>query len=79
MEVSAKKCEYTLGCNIKRIREKKMKLSQESLAELCGMSVRGYRKIENCESSATLESLNKLSEATGFTQIQLLTEDLVIE
>ena len=56
-----------------------MKLSQESLAELCGMSVRGYRKIENCESSATLESLNKLSEATGFTQIQLLTEDLVIE
>lgn len=56
-----------------------MKLSQESLAELCGMSVRGYRKIEKCESSATLESLNKLSEATGFTQIQLLTEGLVIE
>lgn len=43
------------------------------------MSVRGYRKIENCEISTTLESLNMLSEATGFTQAELLTENLIIK
>lgn len=76
-EVSAKKCEYIIRDNLRRIR-KKQKLTQAKLAELCDMSVRGYRKIERCETSATLESLNRLSEATGYTQAELLTENLLI-
>lgn len=78
MEVSVKRCEYIIRDNLRRIR-KKQNLTQARLAELCGMSVRGYRKIENCETSTTLESLNMLSKATGFTQAELLTETLIIK
>lgn len=78
MEVSVKRCEYIIRDNLRRIR-KRQNLTQAKLAELCGMSVRGYRKIENCETSTTLESLNMLSKATGFTQAELLTENLIIK
>ncbi len=78
MGVSAKKSEYILRDNLKRIR-KGWGLTQEKMAELCGLSVRGYRNIENCEKSATLKSLNKIAEGTGFTQAELLTENLIIE
>lgn len=73
-----KKCEYIISDNLKRIRRNR-KLTQAKMAELCGLSDRGYRRIENCEGSTKLESLNKLSAGTGYTQAELLTENLEIE
>lgn len=71
------KVEYIVRNNLKRIR-KKWHLTQEKMAELCCMSERGYRMIENCELSTTLHSLNKLAEGTGYTAAELLTENLVV-
>ncbi len=78
MEVSIKRCEYIISDNLKRIRTSR-KLTQAKMAELCDLSDRGYRRIENCEGSTKLESLNKISKGTGFTQAELLTENLKVE
>jgi len=64
--------------NVRKFR-KKRGLSQEKMAELCKLSSRGYRMIENCEVSTKLENVNKLSKGTGLTGAQLLNENLIIE
>jgi len=72
------KIEIVLAKNVRKFR-KKRGLSQEEMAELCNLSSRGYRMIENCEVSTKLENVNKLSKGTGLTGAQLLTENLIIE
>ncbi len=70
--------ESVLARNVRQFR-KKRGLSQEKMAELCNLSPRGYRMIENCEVSTRLENVNKLSKGTGLTWMQLLDENLIIE
>ncbi len=72
------KTEIVLARNVRQFR-KKRGLSQEEMAELCNLSSRGYRMIENCEVSTRLENVNKISEGTGLTGAQLLNENLIIE
>jgi len=74
----AMKIEIVLAKNVRQFR-KKRGLSQEEMAELCSLSPRGYRMIENCEVSTKLENVNKLSKGTGLTGAQLLTENLIVE
>jgi transcriptional regulator with XRE-family HTH domain len=67
------KAEVILAENLKLYR-KQHHLSQERMAERCNLSVRGYGKIENCEVTTLLKSLDKISEGIGMTQAELLTD-----
>lgn len=61
-----------LAANIKTYRKKK-NLSQEGLAELCGLHRTYIGSIERQERNATLSTLEALSEPLGVTVPELLT------
>ena len=64
---------YVLAKNLKRFRMEN-NISQEEIAEMANLSVRGYGKIERCEVNASLDTLDKLVDGTGLTRAQLLTD-----
>ena len=51
------------------------RISQEELAARAELSTRGYGKIERGEVHPSLETLDKLAQATGLSQASLLSED----
>lgn len=63
-----------LSENLKKYRQKN-RISQEELAARADLSTRGYGKIERGEVHPSLETLDKLAQATGLSQASLLSED----
>ena len=64
-----------LSENLKKYRQKN-RISQEELAARAELSTRGYGKIERGEVHPSLETLDKLAQATGLSQASLLSEDV---
>lgn len=63
----------TLANNIKTFRKKKG-LSQEELAEQCGLHRTYIGSVERLERNVTLSTLEVLSETLGVTVPELLTQ-----
>ena len=53
---------------------KKLNLSRENLALSCEMDVKYLSKIENCRANASLDVLDKLSDGTGISAGNLITD-----
>lgn len=64
---------FVLAKNLKQFR-KENNISQEEIADMANLSVRGYGKIERCEVNASLDTLDKLVDGTGLSRAQLLTD-----
>ena len=62
-----------LAKHLKRFRMEN-NISQEEIADMANLSVRGYGKIERCEVNASLDTLDKLVDGTGLSRAQLLTD-----
>lgn len=67
-----------LAKNLKKIRKKK-KLSQEELADKCGMSTRTYGKIERGEVNTGLDMLGMLSAGIEIKASLLIDDELNVE
>jgi len=65
---------FVLAKNLKRFRMEN-NISQEEIADMANLSVRGYGKIERCEVNASLDTLDKLVDGTGLSRAQLLTDN----
>lgn len=65
-----------LANNLKLYREQR-KLTQNDLAERANMSVRGYGKIERCEVSPSLKTIEVLATAVGTTPDKLLSTEFL--
>ena len=63
------------GLVLRKIREARH-LSQEDLADLCGISRAYYGRIERGEHSATLDLCKKLADGLGLT-LSAMFEDLI--
>jgi len=50
--------------------------TQETAAELCGLSVRYWGKMERCQATATLATLNKITAGLNISATELLDEVL---
>ncbi|MCC5945226.1 MAG: helix-turn-helix transcriptional regulator [Bernardetiaceae bacterium] len=48
-------------------------LSQENMAELVGMSITGYAKIERNETNVSLQRISEIAKALGISLIELLS------
>ncbi len=66
-------CMDTLEIVGKRIKRKRLKrkLSQERLAELCGLSPNHIGSVERGECQATVKTLQKIVTSLGFTLEEL--------
>ena len=62
----------TLADNIRRMR-RELDLSQEELADICGLHRTFVGSVERGERNVTLSSLELLAEALGVSVIELLT------
>ncbi len=71
---SSNEAKYVLARNLKRFRVAN-NISQEEIADMANLSVRGYGKIERCEVNASLDTLDKLVDGTGLSRAQLLTDE----
>lgn len=69
----ALEAKFVLAKNLKRFRMEN-NISQEEIADMANLSVRGYGKIERCEVNASLDTLDKLVDGTGLSRAQLLTD-----
>lgn len=67
-----------LAKNLKKIRKKK-KMSQEELADKCGMSTRGYGDIERGKVNTGLDMLGMLSVGTQIKASLLIDDELDVE
>ena len=65
-----------LGKNIKAIREKETKLSQEEVAKALGMSIKAYKAIEENNADILLTEFHHLSVILGVTQVYILSYKL---
>ena len=54
---------------------KKLDISRENLALNCEMDVKYLSRIENCSANASLDVLDKLSDGTGISAGDLITDD----
>ncbi len=63
----------TLARNLRHERSIR-KVSQEQLADLCGLHRTYIGGIERCERNITLATLEKIAEALGVNPINLLKE-----
>ena len=59
--------------NIRRLRER-MNLTQEEMADLCGISISNYVRIESGPAQLLSKSLEKIAEATHVPIQELLTD-----
>ncbi len=66
--------EFILAENLKRLR-KKSRLSEENLARHAGLTVRGYREIEEERYVPTIQVLVRLARAIGCKLDDLLPLD----
>lgn len=64
---------YILAYKLKAYRVKN-DLTQEEFAEKTGLSTRCCGKVERCEVSTTLDTLDKIAAAIGLTTSELLRE-----
>jgi transcriptional regulator with XRE-family HTH domain len=64
----------TLADNLRKFREAK-RLSQEALADICGLHRTYIGAVERGERNVTLSTLEMLATALGITVPQLLTKD----
>lgn len=62
----------TLAGNVRNLRKVK-NISQEELADLCGIHRTYVGSVERCERNVTLSTLELLANALGVSVIQLLT------
>lgn len=62
-----------LAAKLKAYR-KKYDLTQDEFAKKTGLTVRGYGKIERCEVTTTLGTLDKLAKAMDTTAAELLRQ-----
>lgn len=62
----------TLAENIRRLR-REQNLSQEELADICGLHRTYVGSVERAERNVTLSSLELLAEALGVSVVDLLT------
>ena len=70
--MSASKINQKLAKRLRQLR-KKHKLTQEQTAELAGMDIRHYQKLESrSPNSPTLDTLAKLAKAFKITLSELL-------
>ena len=53
---------------------KKLDISRENLALNCEMDVKYLSRIENCSANASLDVLDKLSDGTGISAKDLITD-----
>lgn len=65
---------YIVASNLKRLR-KKLGMSQEDLADKCGLHRTYLGAIERSERNITLQTLEKLAESLEISPLDLLTED----
>jgi len=65
--------EETLARNLIKIRNKN-NWTQETVAELCDLSVRYWGKMERCQTTATLSTLNKITTGLNISAAELLNE-----
>lgn len=63
----------TLAHNLRHERSLR-KVSQEQLADLCGLHRTYIGGIERCERNITLATLEKIAEALGVNPVNLLKE-----
>lgn len=63
-----------VASNLRRLR-KKLGISQESLAEKCGLHRTYIGAIERSERNITLQTLEKLAESLGVSPQDLLKDD----
>jgi transcriptional regulator with XRE-family HTH domain len=63
----------TLAYNLRHERSLR-KVSQEQLADLCGLHRTYIGGIERCERNITLATLEKIAEALGVNPVNLLKE-----
>ena len=66
---------YIVASNLKRLR-KKLGMSQEDLADKCGLHRTYLGAIERSERNITLQTLEKLAESLEISPLDLLTENL---
>lgn len=64
----------TLAENIRRLRHKQS-LSQEELADICGLHRTYVGSVERGERNVTLSSLEVLAQALGVSVVDLLSAD----
>jgi transcriptional regulator with XRE-family HTH domain len=64
----------TLAENIRRLRHKQ-RLSQEELADICGLHRTYVGSVERGERNLTLSSLEVLAKALGVSVVDLLSAD----
>jgi len=64
---------YILAYKLRKYR-KENHISQEQFAEKANLSIRCYGKVERCEVSTTLDTLDKIAAAIGLTTSELLRE-----
>ena len=62
----------TLARNVRNLRKVK-NISQEELADLCGIHRTYVGSVERCERNVTLSTLEFLANALGVSVVQLLT------
>lgn len=67
-----------LSQNLKRIRKEK-KLSQVLIAEKSGVITSTYSRVESCQVSPNLSTLEKLTEAMGVPMAEFFREEPKIE
>jgi len=68
----SKQIVYNLANNVRLLRKSK-KISQEKLADLCGIHRTYIGSVERCERNVTLSTLELLANALGVSVTQLLT------
>lgn len=71
-----KKTNETFISNLRRLRKAKFR-SQAEFAEAVGLSLRGYQKYEQGESSPTAETLERFSRALGCQPWELVKPEVV--
>lgn len=62
----------TIGENLKKIREDKVKLRQEDVANALGISTKAYSNIENNIADITLTRLKELADIFGVSPERIL-------
>ena len=68
-----KKSRVCLSRNLIEYR-KRLNISRENLALTCEMDVKYLSRIENCSANASLDILDKLSDGTGLSASELITQ-----
>lgn len=64
----------TFADNIRKQRAK-LNISQEKLAEICGLHRTYVGQVERCEKNISMDSMERIAKALNVTVLELLTPD----